>query len=95
MTTIIVQSPQAEAVTIALRSAIEHEIHQLTAALRHTEERLTALATAAQLGPQEVLDELELPDTLAEDIRLEIEGEREIRNRLRYRLAILTDVQIC
>ena len=95
MTTIIIQSLQPEAVTIALRSAIEHEVHLLTGALRRTEERLTGLATAAQLEPQEILGDLELPGALAEDIRLEIEGEREIRNRLRHRLGILTDVQIC
>lgn len=95
MTIITIQSPQAEAVTTALRSAIDHEIHQLTQAFRRTEDRLIALAVAARLDPMQVLEEQELPDTLAEDFRLEIEGERDVRNRLRHRLTILTDVLLC
>ncbi len=95
MTTITIQSSQPEAVTVALQSAIEHEVQQLTAVLRRTEERLIALARGAGLDPQAILSEEELPDTLAEDIRLEIEGEREIRHRVRQRLRILSDIQIC
>lgn len=95
MTTIIIQSSQPEAVTVALRSAIEHEVLQLTAALQRTEAQLSALARTAQLNPQEILGELELPDAVPEDLRLEIEGEREIRSRVRQRLKILSDVQIC
>jgi len=95
MTTITIQSSQPEAVTVALQSAIEHEVQQLTAVLGRTEKRLIALAREAGLESQATVSEEELPDTLAEDIRLEIEGEREIRHRVRQRLRILNDIQIC